>query len=388
MMLPQHVDIAVVGGGPVGALIALSAHAAGRSVLLIEARPSDAAVHDPRVLALSHASREALAAVGAWRDGLPATAIDTVHVSQQGAFGRTVLTRDDLGLPHLGYAVAYADLYVAARDALGQRGVPVAFSTRVTDLRTLDRYAELTLESEGGNGPQYLTARLVVMADGGGLIDKLPDISRREHDYSQCAVLARVHPERPHEGVAYERFSASGPMALLPVQDDLMAVWTRSHEDAARLLELDDDGFAAEFGAAFGERLGRLVPVGPRMAVPLRLKLASRITSRRVVLAGNAAQTMHPVAAQGLNLGLRDAVELAELLVRPGDPGDAKRLADYAGRRRFDSAAVTGFTHSLVHLFDRHDLPRRLVRGTAMTILDTIKPLRRKFAEHLVFGVK
>ena len=385
MMLPQHVDIAVVGGGPVGALIALSAHAAGRSVLLIEARPADAVVHDPRVLALSHASREALAAVGAWHEDM-ATPIDAVHVSQQAAFGRTLLTREDLGLPHLGYAVAYADLYVAARDALRRHGVPVAFATKVDDLRTLDRYAELSLTS--GDRPQYLTARLVVMADGGGLIDRLPDISRREHDYSQCAVLARLRPEHPHQNVAYERFSASGPMALLPVRDELIAVWTRSHEDAARLLEQDDAEFAAEFGAAFGERLGRFEPVGPRLAVPLRLKLASRITSRRVVLAGNAAQTMHPVAAQGLNLGLRDAAELAQLLAQPGDPGEAKRLADYASRRRFDSAAVTGFTHSLVHLFDRHDLPRRLARGAAMTLLDTVKPLRRKFAEHVVFGVK
>lgn len=385
-MLPLHVDVAVVGGGAVGASVALAAKAAGRSVLLVEARARDADVRDPRVLALSHASQQALAASGIWHDGMPSTPIDRVHVSQAAAFGRTVLDRDDLGLAHLGHSVAYSDLYAAAREALLAAGVPVAFSSRATTLRSGGGFAELGIAPDGA-APHWLTARLVVLADGGGLIDQLPDVVRREHDYHQCAVLARLRPEIPHGNVAFERFSARGPMALLPVGDELMAVWTRSHDDAERLIALNDEAFGAEFGAAFGERLGRLTPTAPRLAVPLRLKVANRIVSRRVALAGNAAQTMHPIAAQGLNLGLRDAALLSGLIARPGDAGDATRLAEYARRRRVDSLAVTGFTHSLVTLFDRQDPVSRGARGAVMAVLDAVPTFRKQFASSLVFGI-
>ncbi|MCG9058473.1 FAD-dependent monooxygenase [Laribacter hongkongensis] len=384
-MLPAHADVVIVGGGPVGALIALSARSAGRSVLVVEARPREADVHDPRVLALSHASRELLAAQGMWPDSLPATPIDTVHVSQQATFGRTVLNRRDLGLPHMGYTVAYADLYASARAALLAAGVNVAFGARAVSLRTTRCYATLGVSLAGKE--QAVTARLVVLADGGSLVSELPDIRYREHDYQQCAVLARLHPELPHHQVAWERFSANGPMAVLPVGDDLMAVWTQSHAGAARLIELDDEAFVAEFAEAFGDRLGRLTACGPRLAVPLKLRMASRIAGRRVALAGNAAQTMHPIAAQGLNLGLRDAAALAALLARPGDPGEVARLDAYVEMRRIDALAVTGFTHSLAYLFDQHDPVRRAVRGAVMTVLDTLPMARRRFAESMVFGV-
>lgn len=150
-----------------------------------------------------------------------------------------------------------------------------------------------------------------------------------------------------------------------------MAVWTQSHAGAARLIELDDEAFVAEFAEAFGDRLGRLTACGPRLAVPLKPGMASRIAGRRVALAGNAAQTMHSIAARW-NWGLRDAAALAALLARPGDPGEAARLDAYVEMRRIDALAVTGFTHSFAYLFDQHDPVRRAVRGAVMTVLDTL----------------
>ena len=157
-MLPLHVDVAVVGGGAVGASVALAAKAAGRSVLLVEARARDADVRDPRVLALSHASQQALAASGIWHDGMPSTPIDRVHVSQAAAFGRTVLDRDDLGLAHLGHSVAYSDLYAAAREALRAAGVPVAFSSRATTLRSGGSFAAAKGMAGGGSMPSRAAA--------------------------------------------------------------------------------------------------------------------------------------------------------------------------------------------------------------------------------------
>ncbi len=380
-----HADIVVVGGGPVGALAAIRFAREGRKVRLVEARAKAAPLNDARALALSWYSREALAAAGAWPDDLPCTPIDTVHVSQQGAMGRTRLNREDLKLPHLGVVVDYPALTQAINAQLETAGVEVLWQTRVTAVTSLSGYA--TVNVSGPEGEAALTSRLVVLAEGGALADSLPGVRRRIHDYHQCAVLAEVRTEKAPDGVAYERFSRQGPFALLPHGDDYMLVWTRSHEDADRLREADDDSVISELQEAFGQRQGRILSVGPRATFPLALRQVNRVSSGRVVLIGNAAQTMHPVAAQGLNLGLRDAIGLADALQGLDDPGDASGLAVYAAGRRLDSHAVVGFTHGLIQLFDGHSPVVSALRGMGMSVLDSVPPLRRAFARHLVFGV-
>ncbi|POA96688.1 2-octaprenyl-6-methoxyphenyl hydroxylase [Chromobacterium sinusclupearum] len=385
-MNSEHADVLVVGGGPVGALAALRLARQGRRVLLIEARAREAEVRDARALALSWHSRELLADAGAWPDDMPSTVIDTVHVSQQGSCGRTRLDKSDLGLPHLGAVVDYPALVAGLSRALARAGVQVLWQTRVTSVKSLSQYA--CVEVETPQGKRLLTARLVALAEGGALAEALPGIHRRTHDYHQCAVLAEVETERPPMGVAYERFAHDGPFALLPHGERYMLVWTRSQDDAERLVAADESALRESLQQAFGERQGRILSIGPRASFPLALRQANQVVSGRVALIGNAAQTMHPVAAQGLNLGLRDAVGLCQALEGAGDPGDARALKRYAAARRLDSHAVVGFTHGLIKLFDGHHPLQNALRGIGMTTLDALPALRRKFAGHLVFGVQ
>jgi 2-octaprenyl-6-methoxyphenol hydroxylase len=384
--IPEHCDIAVVGGGPSGALAALRFAAAGRRVVLVEARARAAVPRDARALALSWDSRAQLAAVGGWSDELPCTVIDRVHVSRQGGWGRTVIDREDVGLPHLGLVVDYPQLVLGLERRLLEAGVTVLWGTRVTRVQPLAAYSVLTLE--GGAAPGMLTCRLAVLAEGGALTASLPGVRRLQHDYHQCAVLAHLETGTPPTGVAYERFAAAGPLALLPHGAGFMLVWTRTPADAERLLAASDEAVIAELQQALGARIGPILGISPRTVFPLKLSEASPIVATRTALIGNAAQTMHPVAAQGLNLGLRDAVALSAALADCADPGDARALAAYARSRKRDSLAVVGFTHGLVALFDgpRHPVFDRAC-GLGMVALDTIGPWRRRFARHLVFGV-
>jgi len=384
MIDPQHSDVAVVGGGPSGALLALSLAAAGRRVVLLEARQADAVISDARALALSWASRQRLAEVGGWPDSLGGNLIDTVHVSQQGYWGRTVIRQEDTRLAHLGVVVDYPALTHALDARLEVAGVQVLWGCRVTAVRSMARYA--IVQYQGDSGEQSLTCRLAVLAEGGALIDTLPDLERKEFDYQQSALLAHVETEHAPNGVAYERFSHAGPLALLPHGTGYMLVWTRSHADALRL-QADPAQLARELQQALGERLGQVVSAVASGVFPLCMRRANHVVSSRVALIGNAAQTLHPVAAQGLNLGIRDACALAQALVGVADPGDAKVLAAYAASRRLDSGAIIGFTHGLMRVFESQNGLTRLVRGLGMNLLDSLPRLRRQFAGYLVFGV-
>ncbi|MDN0074163.1 FAD-dependent oxidoreductase [Crenobacter sp. SG2303] len=383
--VPEHVEIAVVGGGPVGALTALRLARAGRRVALIEARDPEAKLTDARAIALSWASLVAFADAGVQIPYAALTAIDTVHVSQQGSWGRTVLSRDDLDLPQLGAVVDYPALAEACQAALAAAGVAVLWRTRVTRVATLAAFARLTLSRDGAATP--LTCRLAVLADGGELAEQLPGVTRRVHDYHQSALLAELRTERPHGGVAYERFSARGPLALLPHGEAFKLVWTRSPTEAEALRDEPSEQLIEQLDEALAGRFGKVLAVSGRAVFPLTLKQVNRTVSGRVALIGNAAQTMHPVAAQGLNLGVRDALGLVEAVAASADPGEAGVLRRYAGLRRLDSQAVVGFTHGLVSLFDGNGALMSLLRGAGMNLLDLLPPARRRFAGHLVFGV-
>jgi 2-octaprenyl-6-methoxyphenol hydroxylase len=383
--LAEHVDILVVGGGPVGALAALELAVAGHQVMLVEARTAGTPLRDARALALSWASRAALLQAGIWDEQLPASVIDEVHVSQQESWGRTVLSRDDLGLPHLGVVVDYAALTTSLERRLAAAALPVVWQTRVTSIKPLARYVRVEMEHAGAE--HVMTARLVILAEGGALSEALPGVERSVHDYHQCALLADVSTDMPPCGIAYERFARRGPLALLPRENSYMLVWTRSPDDALRLTEAPEAELLAELQDAMGERLGTFQSASARAIFPLTLRQVNKPVSGRVVLIGNASQTLHPVAAQGLNLGVRDAVELARALRGVSDPGNEAALARFAHKRRLDKNAVIGFTHGLVQFFDHHSALVSAVRGFGMNLLDIAPPLRRRFTSHLVFGV-
>lgn len=381
---PEHVDIAIVGGGPIGAALALALAGSGRTFALLEAKDVLDS-RDPRAIALSPGSRLILERLGVWPTLADrATPIKTIHVSQRGGFGITRLSAEDAGVPALGYTVEYADLYRALAAALPESGAHVLSGTRVIAVEPTAGCGLVTYLQSGHSGA--LTARLIVLAEGG---QSLPTLSARK-DYGASAVVCSVRTSRTHAHVAYERFTPEGPIALLPLHADYALVWTTPADQVATRLAWDDATFLAALEAAFGERQGRFMAVGPRAAYPLRLVAAVPSSRPGLVRVGNAAQTLHPVAGQGFNLGLRDVWRLAETVADTAreELGSAEFIARYQARRRWDVGGGIAMTDFLVTLFanDRPWLKR--ARGAALTLLDAVAPAKRLFARKMMFGAQ
>jgi len=372
-------DVAIVGGGPVGSALAAFAAPSGLSIAIFEARAGPSG--DRRTLALSHASRERLEEAGAWPAG--ATAIASIHISQRGGPGRTLLEAREQGLPALGYTVAYAALEAALAERLRAAGVAVHHGAACEALRLAPDAATLRL----GSGEE-VRARLLVIADGGASAAKIPGIAFDEKDYGQQAIVGAVRTDRPHAGRAYERFTNEGPLALLPVEDRYALVWTAAPDRARALLALEDAAFLAALQDAFGDRAGRFASVAERNMFALRLRTVNTPVALRTAIVGNAAQALHPIAGQGLNLGLRDAAALADLVcaTEPAAVGEAAMLAAYREARRRDAARGVAFTDFLVSAFaDGRRIPT-WGRGLALAALDLVPAARRILAERMIHG--
>ena len=381
-MLPLHVPVIVVGAGPVGMLLSLQLHQQGQRVLLLEARPKAVPPQDKRTLALSYNSVMAFEQAGVDLSQAHMTAIHQVHISQQGAFGRTLLSEADLKLPFMGQVVDYARLMQACMHALDAQQVASHWGEAVEHVSTLSNMAQVTL----ANGTQ-ITCDWLILAEGGQLTAQLPELAPQQYDYQQRAYITTAHFDRPQDGVAYERFAHDGPFALLPYGDNYRLIWTRSPAEAERLASLPFAEFKAIFHAAFGKRAGELVAVDPPIQFPLVLKQLQKVTTGRVICIGNAAQTMHPVAAQGLNLGVRDAQALALAFTHTTQVKNGSLGSHYARERRLDAKSIVAFTHSLVTVFDQPSAALQAGRGMVMSALNTSLPLRQKFSEHLIFGL-
>jgi 2-octaprenyl-6-methoxyphenol hydroxylase len=376
---PSLVDVAVVGAGPVGATVAALLARPGVRIALYEARPAPSS--DARTLALSHASRGLLESVGAWPEG--ATAIRSIHISQKGGPGRTLLECGDQGLPALGYTLGYAALESALWRRVAALGIAVHAGEACEAIELHDDLA--TARFTGGREAR---ARLLVLADGGTSAARIPGIAFREKDYAQVALVAAVRADKPHAGRAYERFTPTGPVALLPLEDRFALVWSMAPQDASAFAALDEAAFLAALQEHFGDRAGRFIAVERRASFPLRLRTVNAPVALRTAIVGNAAQALHPIAGQGLNLGLRDAAALAA--IASGFPADAwgtgAMLSAYRDARHRDVSRGVAFTDFLVGAFaDSRGLPTWL-RGAALTALDLLPPARRAFAERMIHG--
>jgi 2-octaprenyl-6-methoxyphenol hydroxylase len=375
-------DLIIIGGGPVGSALALALGDSGLSVLLLEARAE--AAGDRRSLALSYGSRLILERVGAWRDVTPVTPIEAIHVSQRGGFGRALLTAAGARLPALGYVAAYATVYEAvARAASRCETLQVRQGARATAVTAENGSATVSYVMNGEI--RSASARLVVVADGGALAQL--GAAPRVRSYGQTALVADVRTDRAHGNRAFERFTAEGPLALLPAGEGFALIWTAAPEHAQRLQALAAQAFLDALQACFGERAGRFVSASARATHPLTLRVANAAQTERVVLLGNAAQTLHPVAGQGLNLGLRDAWELAGAAVSaPQGIGERDFIARFLRSRRTDRRGTILLTDVLVTAFSNDLAPLRWLRGCGLTLLDCLPPAKRDFMDRMIFG--
>jgi len=239
-----------------------------------------------------------------------------------------------------------------------------------------------------GDEEHAVRARLLVIADGGASLGKRAGAAIKVRDYRQEAIVATVATSKPHGHRAFERFTGDGPVALLPFEERYALVWTATPEAAARITGLNDRSFLERLQTHFGDRAGRFLSVAVRARFPLALKYAANPVLPRSVLLGNAAQALHPIAGQGFNLGLRDAWELADLLLHRDDrdPGSAACLAAYRSARRLDRMAGIAVTDSLVRIFSNDFAPLRAARGAGLALLDIAPPLKRAFMQRMIFG--
>lgn len=379
-------DLLIVGAGPVGMSLALALRDAGLQVVLADARPRDAVTSDPRVLALAHGTRLTLQRLGAW-NGLPATPIETIHVSQQGGLGRTLLHAKDYDTPALGYALSAGALASALRREVDAAGIRVLDETEVVHLEPGADGVTASLACSGSSPDALttITARLAACAEGSMRADD-PDVV--EHDYRQHALIAHVGASGGHRRTAFERFTADGPVALLPSGDGHALVHVVPPGRADALLALDDTAYLAEVQSRIGNR-ARLSSVRDRLRYPLLLRYRRKPVGPRTVWLGNAAQTLHPVAGQGFNLALRDVWALATALIeRGGDPGSPETLAAYADARSLDRLGTIRFTDALVKLFSNDFPPLRHARGAGLVALDLLPPLRHFVAKRMMFGAR
>jgi len=403
-----HFDIVVVGGGLVGVSMLHALAGTSFRVAFIEAvsyRNDSQPSFDDRIIALSQSSRRIFQNLALWQDiESQSCPIRHIHVSEKGRFGATRIHAQDYQLDALGYVVTAKQLGRALIKDLSRlknlsiyqpatvesleptpQGYRIILDTRAPQDHSSSNMP-FDLASDSPGKPVSLTCSLLIAADGDqSTIRQLSGIPVRRVAYQQNAIVANIKCELDHQHVAYERFTRHGPLALLPMREKTMGiVWTHTKETVEQRLALSDSEFCQQLQAAFGRRLGQLHSIGKRIQFPLALSYPTSSIAQRLVLLGNAAHTLHPVAGQGFNLGMRDVAVLAQLLeeaaAQGNDPGDASLLQRYQDWRQSDHHATIRFTHGLVLGFSNSLAPMTIARGAGLVLTDVLTPLKRYLA--------
>lgn len=385
MLIQDKQDVVIAGGGPVGLVLALALQQQGVPFTVLEACAKGASHQDTRALALSYGSRLILEKLGVWDDlEAKATAINTIHISQRGGLGRTRLNATEHNLPALGYVLSYGAITKALNDAVDSANI--LYETQAAEIKPGEPYAQVIFNRQGESAA--LASPLLVVADGGRL-SGIKGIERETREYGHDALISKVKAELPHGNIAYERFTPQGPMALLPNgARDYSLVWTGEKSKIDALLALDDAMFLTQLHEVFGDRVGKFLSVEKRLSFPLKLSTLKPAIAPHLVVIGNAAQTMHPVAGQGFNVGMRDAWTLADLIVSasPGQMGSAEMLDSYSRRRKRDTRGGILFTDFLVNVFSNDVIGISGLRSAGLGVLELLKPAKSFLVGKMSFG--
>ncbi|MDA0680207.1 MAG: 2-octaprenyl-6-methoxyphenyl hydroxylase [Proteobacteria bacterium] len=387
-------DIVIAGGGMIGTSLGLALAPLNLKIAVVEAvarSSEEQPSFDDRSTALSRSSQRMFEAMGLWPDIVTAsTPIKSIHVSDKGHFGFAHIDAAEQKVEALGYVVINRVLGKVLQDSLAALdNVQMICPGKIVAVTPGDDFAEVTVEK--ASGPRNLTCRLLVAADGANsAVRDMVGIGAKQVSYDQWAVIGNLLTEKAMAYRAFERFTEAGPVALLPVADGRAAfVWIQPPDAARAALSLDDDEFVKQIQDAFGFRLGRFSRVGKRAAYPLSLSKANSLISRRSVIVGNAAHGLHPVAAQGFNLGMRDVAALCDCIADARaesgaalDCGDATILENYAEWRAPDHRKLVRFTDGIVRLFGDSRAPVRILRNLGMLGFDLVPGVRKTFARH------
>ncbi|MFW5447616.1 MAG: 2-octaprenyl-6-methoxyphenyl hydroxylase [Methylophagaceae bacterium] len=383
-MTKTDFDLIIVGGGMVGASLACALKNSDLKIAIIEAFPANSAQqpsYDDRAIALAYGSQRIFESIGLWTQlASHSTAITDIHVSDRGHFGITRLSAQTENVPALGQVITARSMGNVLTQALEkQQNIEFICPAKVTDLLQHSDHATVTLDNE-----REISAKLIVAADGANsTIKHLLNLNSLEHNYNQTAITANITPERAHNGRAFERFTDSGPVALLPMSDNRCSlVWTVKTGNETEILNLSEQDFLSRLQDRFGFRLGKLLKVGQRNSYPLKLVQADQSIQHRIILIGNAAHSLHPIAGQGFNLGLRDVAALADVLIGNNeDCGDARLLHDYKEWRQQDQDNVINNTNTLVTLFSNDNPALGHLRGVGLTLVDTLPVAKHWLAQ-------
>jgi 2-octaprenyl-6-methoxyphenol hydroxylase len=384
-------DVVIAGGGMIGTSLALALAPLSLRVAIVEPVPRAAAEQpsfDDRSTALSRSTQRMYSAMNLWDDILAAaTPVTRIHVSDQGRFGFSHIDAEEQQVEALGYVVINRVLGSVLQAALADvPDLDVICPAKITAVQVAPESATATVQHADGSDEE-LSCRLLVVADGArSSVREMLGITASQKAYGQRAIVGNLLTEQPMQNCAYERFTRHGPLAMLPISDGRAGfVWTVAEDDANRVLELDEASFLAELQEAFGYRLGALSRVGKLDSYPLHLSKAMRLVATRAVLIGNAAHGLHPVAAQGFNLGLRDVAALCDCIASfdlEHENDNDELLQHYAAWRKDDQGKLVGFTDGLVQMFSSNSRPVRALRGLGMLGFDMVPGVRSLFAKH------
>ncbi|MCU7798774.1 MAG: 2-octaprenyl-6-methoxyphenyl hydroxylase [gamma proteobacterium symbiont of Lucinoma myriamae] len=395
----EHFDIIIVGGGMAGATMALALAPLKLSIAVIEAHPYQEQQTQPsfddRCLALAWSSRQIYQAMGIWdklaaRDDDGFTAIKQIHVSDRGHLGVTRLDHQKEGVAALGYVVESRVVgEVLLHEMKQYDNIQLFCPATIEQVKT--RSEQVTVNVQFEQKTKNMSAALLIIADGVNSETRaFLGIQTNQQSYAQTAVIANIETEMPHQNVAYERFTNSGPLAVLPLSRNRCSlVWTARDDQVDDIMALNDADFISVLQQRFGYRLGQITKAGRRAAYPLMLMTINNDTlahQNRVALIGNAAHGVHPVAGQGFNLGLRDISALAELIAaemhtfKKGDPGNKALLTAYWNWRQADIRQVTNITNSLIKVFSNQSTTLALLRNSGLLMTDIISPLKHAVA--------